>query len=398
MDNLGLIWEIMGPGIAGAVFGAGWWFWVDAVVCSAVKVSFLHYLPGIFASLAALMFNCVDRSDIGYDYYSPYGESEWRVKLWLFVAYVVSFVSLAGSVGMLVQDALTDTSPSVWTGVAGVLQCVFVLIRVSFTYFEYPIETYTAPEVSSMIGFQVLTRQNNGLGEKMHTQICSPHLAGLARLLHRTPPPHSPHQLARLLLSTVGGDCNLPEPPATASGPSILWFPVHAIRLDDPYSGIIHFDVGVVNKHYLLSLFEIPPDCSPVFTFLNAHLEGSRIDALVAKVPFMTHRFILVRPTISSNFFHALFPLTSIVNSANFSTNSISYMPKTSSSNANAAHDGRMESPLQIGYPSSPTLKGSVEASKKTKGKNVIDEIDDMHMEDKARLSQLAFEDDFHYI
>lgn len=52
-----------------------------------------------------------------------------RVKLWLFVAYVVSFVSLAGAVGLLVQDALTEKSPSVWTGVAGVLQCVFVLIR-----------------------------------------------------------------------------------------------------------------------------------------------------------------------------------------------------------------------------------------------------------------------------
>jgi hypothetical protein len=52
-----------------------------------------------------------------------------RVKLWLFVAYVVSFVCLAGSVGLLVQDALTDKGPSVWTGVAGVLQCVLVLIR-----------------------------------------------------------------------------------------------------------------------------------------------------------------------------------------------------------------------------------------------------------------------------
>ncbi|ONM22276.1 Transmembrane protein 50A [Zea mays] len=50
------------------------------------------------------------------------------VKLWLFVAYVVSFVCLAGSVGLLVQDALTNKGPSVWTGVAGVLQCVLVLI------------------------------------------------------------------------------------------------------------------------------------------------------------------------------------------------------------------------------------------------------------------------------
>ncbi|KAK8969301.1 hypothetical protein KSP40_PGU005321 [Platanthera guangdongensis] len=145
MDNNCLVlWEIFGPGMAGAVFGAGWWFWVDAVVCSAVKVSFLHYLPGIFASLAALMFNSVRKEDISYDY-SPYGESEWRsvisftvmvqriadicrLKLWLFVAYVVSFASLAAGVGLLVQDALTDKGPSVWTGVAGVLQCVCVLI------------------------------------------------------------------------------------------------------------------------------------------------------------------------------------------------------------------------------------------------------------------------------
>ncbi|KAG0497606.1 hypothetical protein HPP92_002297 [Vanilla planifolia] len=129
MDNNCLaLWGVFGPGVAGAVFAAGWWFWVDAVVCSAVKVSFLHYLPGIFASFASLMFNCVRKEDISYDYYSPYGESEWRLKLWLFVGYVVSFASLATAVGLLVQDALTSNSPSVWTGVAGVLQCVFVLI------------------------------------------------------------------------------------------------------------------------------------------------------------------------------------------------------------------------------------------------------------------------------
>ncbi|MFS7983653.1 hypothetical protein Hanom_Chr11g00977021 [Helianthus anomalus] len=80
------LWAIFGPGIAGAVFGAGWWFWVDAVVCSAVKVSFLHYLPGIFASLAALMFNCVRRDDIDY---SPYEEGEWRL----------GFIDLVGFVG-----------------------------------------------------------------------------------------------------------------------------------------------------------------------------------------------------------------------------------------------------------------------------------------------------------
>lgn len=73
------------------------------------------------------MFNCVKTEDINDNYYSPYDDSEWRLKLWLFISYVVSFVSLAASVGFLVQDALTDTGPSTWTGIAGVLQTVFVL-------------------------------------------------------------------------------------------------------------------------------------------------------------------------------------------------------------------------------------------------------------------------------
>ncbi|CAI9764056.1 unnamed protein product [Fraxinus pennsylvanica] len=125
--DLAELWTIFGPGVAGAVFGAGWWFWVDAVFCSSVKVPFVHYLPGIFASLAALMFNSVKKDDI-IDHYSPYDEGEWRGKLWLFIAYIVSFISLAASVGLLIQDALVKTGPSAWTGVAGVLQCVFVLI------------------------------------------------------------------------------------------------------------------------------------------------------------------------------------------------------------------------------------------------------------------------------
>ncbi|OAE22178.1 hypothetical protein AXG93_3271s1210 [Marchantia polymorpha subsp. ruderalis] len=122
------VWASLGPGIAGAVFGGGWWFWVDAVVCSAITVPFLHYLPGIFASIAALMFNCVRREDL--TDYSPYDDGEsCRSKTWLFFAYVVSFVSLAGSVGMLLQDAHMEGKPSTWTGAAGVIQCTNVLAR-----------------------------------------------------------------------------------------------------------------------------------------------------------------------------------------------------------------------------------------------------------------------------
>lgn len=48
-----------GPIISGALFGAGWWFWVDAVTCTPHKVPFDQYLPGIIATLALIMINCV---------------------------------------------------------------------------------------------------------------------------------------------------------------------------------------------------------------------------------------------------------------------------------------------------------------------------------------------------
>ncbi|KFK38204.1 hypothetical protein AALP_AA3G082500 [Arabis alpina] len=43
-----------------------------------------------------------------------------------------------------------------------------------------------------------------------------------------------------------------------------LWFPVKGIRVDVPSSGVIYFDVGVVQKQYALSLFETSRDCVAV--------------------------------------------------------------------------------------------------------------------------------------
>ncbi|KAK4440962.1 hypothetical protein Salat_0431100 [Sesamum alatum] len=43
-----------------------------------------------------------------------------------------------------------------------------------------------------------------------------------------------------------------------------LWFPVIEIRVDDPSSGLIYFNVGVVSKQFSLSSFETPRDCLAV--------------------------------------------------------------------------------------------------------------------------------------
>ncbi len=50
-----------GPGISGALFGGGWWFWVDACAASHTKVPFVQYLPGIVATLALIMINAIRR-------------------------------------------------------------------------------------------------------------------------------------------------------------------------------------------------------------------------------------------------------------------------------------------------------------------------------------------------
>ncbi|MED6222705.1 hypothetical protein PIB30_066909 [Stylosanthes scabra] len=42
-----------------------------------------------------------------------------------------------------------------------------------------------------------------------------------------------------------------------------LWFPVKGIRVDVPNSGVIHFDVGVADKQFAISIFEAPPECTP---------------------------------------------------------------------------------------------------------------------------------------
>ncbi|XAR65799.1 hypothetical protein NMG60_11011747 [Bertholletia excelsa] len=41
-----------------------------------------------------------------------------------------------------------------------------------------------------------------------------------------------------------------------------LWFPVKGIRVDIPSSGLIYFDVGVLQKQFSLSFFETPLDCT----------------------------------------------------------------------------------------------------------------------------------------
>ncbi|KAJ4805283.1 hypothetical protein LUZ62_017849 [Rhynchospora pubera] len=60
-----------------------------------------------------------------------------------------------------------------------------------------------------------------------------------------------------------------------------LWFPVLGIRVDVPSSGVIYFDVGVVNKRLAVSSFDTPPDCSAETDGENSE-DGSEISRVVS--------------------------------------------------------------------------------------------------------------------
>jgi hypothetical protein len=64
--------------IAGALFGGGWWAWVDAAVYSAAMlgtpVNPLYYIPGVVATLAVILMACTRRSFDGYEYAGDEGE------------------------------------------------------------------------------------------------------------------------------------------------------------------------------------------------------------------------------------------------------------------------------------------------------------------------------------
>eukprot|EP00884_Botryococcus_braunii_P009739 jgi/Botrbrau1/18767/Bobra.0386s0087.2 len=119
------------PVLAGALFGAGWWCWLDAfVVSSQQHQSFplTYHIPGWVATLSLICMNLVSRDDLnnmgGYLGSGDEG-AETRAKIWLLISYFMAFGSVAGSVAVLVQCVQAKNNVDV--GVGALLQCGFIL-------------------------------------------------------------------------------------------------------------------------------------------------------------------------------------------------------------------------------------------------------------------------------
>jgi hypothetical protein len=110
---------------AGALFAAGWSLFIDACLMHG-KLSFLHWLGGVLATLSALFLNLVSRHDLAgsADFYGDGGQK--RIRAYLLCVYVISFAALAVSVGVLVHDGKDDGN-DLWPGIATVLQTTLIL-------------------------------------------------------------------------------------------------------------------------------------------------------------------------------------------------------------------------------------------------------------------------------
>lgn len=117
-----------GPTISGALFGGGWWFWVDAVAASQTNVPFVQYLPGLIATLALVMINSIRREELE-DQYDAFDEGVFcRSRFWLFISYLVSTSAIIGSIMVLLHFYAWDHAVlTMWPGVAGLFQVTLIL-------------------------------------------------------------------------------------------------------------------------------------------------------------------------------------------------------------------------------------------------------------------------------
>lgn len=80
-------------------FFLGWWFIIDASTAHGGGVNFAHHICGILATFSLIMINMVDVSGDSFE-----GGYENRVRVWLFVGFVMGFSSIIAATWIMVAD------------------------------------------------------------------------------------------------------------------------------------------------------------------------------------------------------------------------------------------------------------------------------------------------------
>lgn len=140
--------------LAGALFAAGWWTFIDATLLSRyainpldpksphdgipVHVAFPDWIPGILSTLGMIIINLIDKEqlkgdDEGGDWQGASwgGSVAWRARLFLFVGFALLAGGLAGSITVLVIKYIVPAYPEsfgVNWGIANVAQSIAIML------------------------------------------------------------------------------------------------------------------------------------------------------------------------------------------------------------------------------------------------------------------------------
>jgi hypothetical protein len=142
--------EIVMAYASGVLFAVAWWLWIDAVAYSVIKndpvqTVFGHWIPGIVSTVALLMINAVNWSDLYGLGFSSVDSELTRVRVWLFVSFVIAFGGIIAAVWIACANWFVNeqTPFTQWPGIALILQNVFIFISgILYRFAKPPPEEY----------------------------------------------------------------------------------------------------------------------------------------------------------------------------------------------------------------------------------------------------------------
>lgn len=127
-------------GLAGILFGAGWWFFIDGVAYSraseadvVVLVDAKQYLPGIGMTLAMIMIVGMDWGALNADDFTYSGSNvSGKARCFLSFALLIALGSIIGAIVIIVDEYTKQcdgaSSACMWPGISILLQTIFIFL------------------------------------------------------------------------------------------------------------------------------------------------------------------------------------------------------------------------------------------------------------------------------
>jgi len=129
--------------IAGCIFAAGWWIWIDANVSTAnwpkdksgkpPAILFYYYIPGIISTLGVFMTNIVSLESLNPASWVFDERIGAKVRVWLFLSFIISFSGVAAAIWIMAAVYMPPHNKgNDWPGIALTIQNALIFVSSIF--------------------------------------------------------------------------------------------------------------------------------------------------------------------------------------------------------------------------------------------------------------------------